>query len=608
MNQETAQTHSLLDAVVSPGVSRARLAIGLLQGLALYGLYRSAQPASGLATLPYLFAPLFLISLLVPIVIISSLGHLRRVAVRNWSLLVALVLGALAMYDVWRGAAPLATSAPLPAHFPSAPLLLSAIAALFIAHSMVLASGADRRRIASYSAYFDAAWSLLVQLKFSGLFIGALWLVLRIGAALFGLVKLDFLAKLLEHAWFVIPVLCFGFACAIQITDVRPAIVRGIRTLLLVLMSWLLPLATLLMGGFLLTLPWTGLAPLWATRHATAVLLGSAAMLVVLINSAVQNGQLGRAVPIVIRLSARIASLLLVLLVGIAIYAVALRVLDYGWTPERILVSACLLIASCYALGYAWAALRHGPWMASMASVNIATAIAVVFTLLGLCSPMADPARLSVNSQMARLAAGKIKADAFDFAFLRFGGERFGIAGLTELSVQGSGPDAALIRTKATVALASSDRWAMMRTEENTHVLNLASNFTVWPKGAQLPASMPMNHAWPNNEAYPECFLKEGAACDAFLLDADGDGQNEVLVVDRDSGHRSTLLSLTPDKKWRIEAYLPPSMFNCVSVLEKLQLGQFKLVPARLRDLEIDGVRYPITAQPRSIDCLNIPH
>jgi len=87
---------------------------------------------------------------------------------------------------------------------------------------------------------------------------GITWLVLTLGAQLFELVKLAFLTKLMRESWFAIPVTAFAFACAMHLTDVRPAIVRGIRSLLLVLLSWLLPVAVLLIGGFLATLPFTG--------------------------------------------------------------------------------------------------------------------------------------------------------------------------------------------------------------------------------------------------------------------------------------------------------------------------------------------------------------
>ncbi len=66
-----------LDAVVSRQVMVARLLTGLLQGALLYPLYRAVSNSFWPATQPYLFAPLLLLCLLLPVLLISSLGHMR---------------------------------------------------------------------------------------------------------------------------------------------------------------------------------------------------------------------------------------------------------------------------------------------------------------------------------------------------------------------------------------------------------------------------------------------------------------------------------------------------------------------------------------------------
>ena len=417
----------LLDPVVAPRIAVTRLLAGLLQGLLLYWLYSAAQDKAWPATQPYLLAPLMLIGLLLPVLLVSSLGHLSLRRIGVWMAGVALGLTALALHDVARGAE----------HFiwgnykPGAPLRVISIqlfgccvAGMYIAHALVLASAQDQRRLAGYPTYFEIAWKLGIQLLFSLLFVAVLVLVLWLGGQLFLLIKLNFLKKLLVQPWFVIPVLCFAFSFAIHITDVRPSIVRGIRTLLLVLLSWLMPIAAVLVASFLLTLPFIGFERLWATRHAASVLLGMAGLLVVLINAAFQNGEAGLGVARGIRFGTRLSCLLLPWLVGIAIYALTLRVMAHGWTAERLIAAACLLVASCYATGYAWAASRYGDWLNWIANVNVGTAFITLLVMAALFSPLMDPARLSVASQMARLDSGKVGADKFDFEYLRFQGAR----------------------------------------------------------------------------------------------------------------------------------------------------------------------------------------
>src|SRR5450830_987091 len=397
-----------------PGIGLLRLLIGLVQGIVLYLLYSAAQDRLWPAT----EVPLFL---LCPPLLVASVGHLPVRRVAGWVGGASALVVLLGVYDAWRR-----HTADAQAVLSPSPLLgLHLVAALFIGHVLVTTASAERRRIASYAGYFDGAWKLAVQLVFSAGFTLATWLVLGLGGALFRLIGLDFLQTLLGKAAFNIPVLAFAFSCAMHVTDVRPAIVRGIRGLLLVLLSWLAPVVAVLVAGFVLSMPFTGLAPLWATRHATAALLGACAVLVIMINAAFQNGEMLPALAAPVRWSARLAAVLLTPLVLIAAWAQLLRVRDYGWTDERIVAAATTLVAACYAFGYLAAAVQDGA-LRRIAAVNIATAFVVVGVILALFSPLLDPARLSVHSQLTRLAAGKVAADQFDYGYLRVKGERFG--------------------------------------------------------------------------------------------------------------------------------------------------------------------------------------
>ncbi|QNA98540.1 DUF4153 domain-containing protein [Massilia sp. Se16.2.3] len=331
-----------------------RLGIGLLQGIALYLLYLVGAYDVWPAIEPLLYAPMLLVALFCPLLLVSGLGQLTRRQALLWVAGAAVAVAGLALYDIWRRGSQLDFERNPHVAMPSPALWGMLVVGLFIAHALVLSGARDRRRIASYATYFDIAWKLGVQLAFSGLFVGITWLALQLGAELFKLVKLTFFAELIREPWFSIPVTSFAYACALHLTDVRPAIVQGIRGLLLMLASWILPVLTVFVGAFLLSLPFTGLAPLWATRQAATVLLLAAAALVVLINAAWQNGSAPVARPV--RLSARVAALLLAPVVAIAVYALALRVGDYGWTHDRIVAAACTLVALCYALGYGAAA------------------------------------------------------------------------------------------------------------------------------------------------------------------------------------------------------------------------------------------------------------
>ncbi len=578
----------LLDPVVAPRIAAARLLIGLLQGIVLYFLYSAVRDQAWPASEPYVLGPLLLISVILPVLLISSLGHMAARRIALWMVCAAVVMALLALHDIWRSGGHEAwglyrNTGTMPVL--SGLLTMFSIAGFFIAHTLVLAGGLDQRCIASYPTHFETAWKLGIQLLFSAIFVGVLWLVLWMGAQLFLLIKLNFLKELIGHAWFVIPVTCFAFSCAIHITDVRPAIVRGIRTLLLVLLSWLLPVTALLVAAFLLSLPFAGIEKLWATRRAASVLLGTAAVLVLLINAAFQNGQVGQGVARVIKLSTRLAALLLPLVVGIAIYALAVRVIEYGWTADRIIACACLGVATCYALGYAWAARQNSNCLSQIAFVMLAV-------LFALFSPLADPARLAVANQMARFEAGKTSLDKFDFAYLRFDGARYGRAALEQLKVRTSGADAALVRAGADAMLKRESRWS-----DDVRLKNVAVNLTVRPATAQLPESF-LRQDWrvPKQTWYlPDCMRQVGKHCDAYPLDFNGDGKPEVLLVSSTPGNEALLMMEKPDGSWQAYGRINTNLLRCKPLREKLRAGDFQLVTPQLKELEIGGKRLPLT-------------
>ena len=584
---EAAMESVALGAVVSRQVASVRLLVGLLQGLVLYLLYRSVAACVWPATDSHWFAPAVLLAVLLPVLLICSLGHMAYRALGLWIGAAFFLLPGLALHDVWRSVG----DGSAGVHYPSPLLDVFCGVGFFIGHTLVLAGAAAGRRVAPYPAYFEKAWTLAIQLLFSALFVGALWLVLELGAALFMLVKLAWLHELLKQAWFAIPVTCFAFSCAMHITDVRPAIVRGVRTLLLVLMSWILPVATLIVAAFLVSLLVVGLSPLWSTRSATTILLGSAATLVVLLNAAFQDGTAAAGVGRLMRLCARLAAVLLLPLTALAVLALGLRVDAYGWSTDRIIVASCLLVAACYALGYTWAALRPDGWLPTLAPVNVATSFLIVALLLALFSPLADPARLAVANQLARLASGQVGAAKFDFDALRFDGARYGRAALAALAAGASGPDAALVRNRVALTLARKGKW-----DRSTPPLDLATNLTVWPSGARLAPGF-LTYAWQQqNYRYmlPACLTQAGKACDAYLIDFHGNGNKDVLLVASTPGDRAVILSSDAAGKWRLVGSINPGLAGCPSLQQQLRAGRYALVAPALPDLQVAGLHLPV--------------
>jgi Domain of unknown function (DUF4153) len=467
------------EAQLSPPAGRqiasARLATGFAQGVVLLGLSQASTRHVWPATLPPLYGALALVLTFAPVIVIGGLGRIRTIPLAAWTLIAAVILAVFAWHDIdagiWSGLPGLR-----PRLMPAFQVFLFGGIFVFVGHHLVGPADEARKLVAPYPLYFDWAWKDAVQIGLSLAFVGVLWAALELGGALFGLIGIDAVGKLLQRDWFYLPVCFTAFAAAVQLTDVRVALIRGVRTVGLVLLSWLLPVMTVIVLAFLAALPFTGLAPLFNTRSGASTVLSASAALVVLLSAAYEDG--ASPTPVVLRWAGRAAALAMVPLVLIAADALWLRVSEYGLTPPRIEAIACAMVAAGFAAGYARGAIqRRGPWMKSVELTNVIMARVVMLAILLIFTPIADPARLAVGDQMSRLLAGKTPPAKFDFDFLRFRAGQYGAAALTQIEGLKGSPSNLALAQQATNAVKSDEAGG-----DTTKTF--AQRLTVYPKGA----------------------------------------------------------------------------------------------------------------------------
>jgi hypothetical protein len=583
-------------------IAGARLAIGLAQGLVLYFLYAAMEDGTWPAGNGFIFAPLLFLALYIPPLKLVSLGNMRLTTLIVWMFVAAFALVGLAWYDIWHEPSldQWVTRAghwgPWPRIVPNFGTFFFTTVAAFIAQALVAGGDADQRIVASYTTHFDVAWKLAVQLALALLFVVIFWLLLWLGAELFDLIGIDFFTRLLEHKWFAIPATSLAVAAAVHVTDVRAGLVRGARTLLLVLLSWLLPLMAIIVAGFLVGLFFTGLEPLWKTQFAAGYLLIAAGTLVILINAAYQDGSEEHRPPLLIRYAASLASLSLVPLVVIASYAIALRVEQYGWTTARIGSTACAIVAASYAIGYSAGGIWPGQWLAPIARWNFVTSLVVLAVIGALFSPIADPLRISVASQVARLESGKADPRKFDFAYLHWNGGRFGIAALNRLASRPVGPNAATVSKLAKASLAQKSQYEFQPPQP----ANLVTSITVYPRGRALPKSF-LNQDWRKIEgSLPPCLRDASVKCDAYIFDFAGDGQEEIAVIGSAAyggyPYGNGLFALQADGTWKLVGR-PDTLWACPSIAAALQAGKSNFVAPEVphwRDISAGGQRIGI--------------
>jgi hypothetical protein len=510
-----------------------------------------------------------------------------------WALIAAAVLIALGVHDALRAVSGQDGNHIYIESIPSWLLLLFGAPALFIAHHLAAAADADRRAVATYPRYFDIGWTSAAQVAMGLALVGALWAVLMLGSALFGTIGINFPRDLISKPWVAWPATCVTFATAIQITDDRTVLVRGGRMLALTLLSWLMPVMTFFVAMFLLTLPFTGLEPLWQTRTATPILLTAAAAIVALINAAYQDGDAERARSRVLVVSGLVARATVAPLVAIAGYSTWLRIAQYGLTPDRVAAVAATLIAAVYAIGYLASLFPPLKLKTLLERTNIAAACTGIGVFLCIFSPVADPARISVDDQVSRLLNGKTAPEEFDFRFLRWNAAQYGRDALAKLAAMTEGKDAEKISKYAQAEQKSLDPYG------SSPGLITADRIHVWPEGRKLPGDFPMEDPGGVQGRYPLCFGDRDSICDAILLDLDKDGAEEVLVVE--SGRPS--FRGPPPSFWRpsyievfqmrggvwqgTETYAP----LCPADLDLLRRGEVTTAPRQGYDLVINGRR-----------------
>jgi hypothetical protein len=224
--------------------------------------------------------------------------------------------------------------------------------------------------------------------------------------------------------------------------------------------------------------------------------------------------------------------------------------------------------------------------------VNIATAFVVLGLVLLLFSPLVDPARIAVNSQLARLEAGKVGSEKFDLVYLRFEGKRFGQAALARLDAT-RGKDDALLRERLAAVRKMASPWDMQ--EQLSTPAAMAANLHALPEGTRLPDSF-LRTDWKfmTQDVYtPRCLLTAKARCTAYLLDVNGDGKAEVLVMD-DEGPWSMVAQEDEDGQWRALATM--TAVQCADSGNGQASALPRTLAPALPDIELAGTRFQLTA------------
>lgn len=301
------------------------------------------------------------------------------------------------------------------------------------------------------------AWTDAVIGAAAGAFVGISMGLAFLIAGMFNLIGIDALRELLEEGWFVMGLAGAAFGGAVGLLRERDRLVGTLQRLVMVVLGVLAPVLAAALALFIVALVGTGLGGLWKSGFSTAaIMLGASAFAVLLANAVIGDGVDNRAANPVLRWAAPVLAVAVLPLAVIALYAMLMRIGQYGWTPERLWGMVAVLVALGYGAAGAWSlAMGRRNFDDVLRPLQQKLAIGLMLLATFLALPMLDFGAISTRDQLARLASGAVKPEQFDWAAMAFD---FGPDGRAALKRIAASPDAARADA-AKVALAADNRW-----------------------------------------------------------------------------------------------------------------------------------------------------
>jgi hypothetical protein len=448
-----------------------------------------------------------------------------------------------------------------------------------------------------YPRLFALAWRNTMLILVVSLLVGLFWLVLGAGVMLMSSLGVTLLRDIILSPWFAIPATTTAWAVASVYAVQRAVLLENVQRFWLGLNSWLLPLLLVFAIMWILALPVVGLSPLLATGSAAAILLWFVALAIKFVNCAWQDGREPPAYPHWLARLIVVVWPLLWLLVLVAGWALAQRVSQYGWTEDRLWAGWIWLLALGYVAGYhaSWLPRwRQAGWLASVGRTNVIMACVMVVGLLLLSSPLADPRRLAVASQVNQLRQGHITPQAFDYGYLRYRSGRWGLQALHELTQWRGSPARLDIARRASERWSDDNPWASSPPAASLTPAQKLAQVSVLPATATLPgdlAALLEGQGSVRSYRASRCLDVPGE-CTIWLTDIGNDGQIEALLLLQQRSNIDIYLLARGAKGWEeVGEYQMKGGVKHVTLMTAIAEGKISWVAPRWPDLMLQNQR-----------------
>jgi len=320
-------------------------------------------------------------------------------------------------------------------------------------------------------------------------FAGVVWVVLLASSVLLDLVGVTYLGEALRQP--LVIWLLTGGALGLGLAVVAELAEQLSPYLLLRLLRLLLPVVLLVVVVFVAVLPLRGLSELFGNLSAGAVMMMAAATAVALISIALDQGEDEAVAGWLLPEAARMLAVLVPILGGLAVWAVVLRVGQYGWTPGRVAAAAGGGISFAYGTLYALAVLGGDRWMERIRRANLAMALALIGLAALWLTPAINPEAIAVRSQMARVVAGLVSPEELPLWQMAHEWGRPGQAALAELRTRAAEPEHEVLAARLLALDAAQSRWQYENSfDAPDPTLARAPEVPVLPQGRVVPDAL----------------------------------------------------------------------------------------------------------------------
>lgn len=458
----------------------------------------------------------------------------------------------------------------------------------------------------NYPDLHDAIWQNTITVVLTLLIAGLMWGILSLGAGLFKLIGIDFFYNLFfEHQIFTYLANSLVLAIGVLICRTNSKLIITVRKLLSLVVKGLLALLSFFALIFIFSLPFTGintLAKQWSS--ATTLLTTMSLLLALLVNAVYLSADNNKKKPYprAIRYIINGSLLALPIYAILSTYYLGLRIVQYGWTPERLWAAVVVGLSLCLSLAYATAVVRKNTiWLHSLGNIN-KKMMCLIAAILILCnSPIIDPYRISVNDQMQRYATGKISPDNLDLIMLRFDAGRRGNDALQALRHDAKFISDPARKLSLEKILIQTNRWGSYDDDDNKQkpaifTVERARKNILLATGVTPPDSSWWASLSENNyqaERMSDCYLLANS-CVLTTLDLNADGKPEPILCSFSAPQAPFCqVYALSEGKWVVisrmdfDEYLAQNKSDSAKLKSLILNGQLKTKPKEWSDIQI---------------------